>query len=71
MRHKVRCEAEAWPDASRSWLSVREDDVAKGQQKSNREKKKPKQDKKKVTAAASPFASSDQRDKSGKGQKKK
>jgi len=33
--------------------------VAKGQQKSNREKKKPKQDKKKVAApAASPFASS-------------
>jgi len=33
--------------------------VAKGQQKSNREKKKPKQDKKKVTPpSASPFASS-------------
>jgi hypothetical protein len=37
--------------------------VAKGQQKSNREKKKPKQDKKKVTPpAASPFASSRPRD---------
>lgn len=33
--------------------------VAKGQQKSNREKKKPKQDKKKVTPpSASPFPSS-------------
>jgi len=33
--------------------------MAKGQQKSNREKKKPKQDKKKVTPpSASPFASS-------------
>jgi hypothetical protein len=48
--------------------------VAKGQQKSNREKKKPKQDKKKIPpASVSPFAASDQRDKSGKGggQKKK
>jgi hypothetical protein len=30
--------------------------MAKGQQKSNREKKKPKQEKVKPTAAASPFA---------------
>ena len=31
--------------------------MAKGQQKSNREKRKPKADKPKPTAAASPFAS--------------
>lgn len=30
--------------------------MAKGQQRSNREKKKPKQDKKKAAPAASPFA---------------
>ena len=48
--------------------------MAKGQQKSNREKKKPKQDKKKIPAAStSPFASAEQRDKTAKsgGQKKK
>jgi hypothetical protein len=71
--YKLGCETGAWQNASRLWLSVKEGDVAKGQQRSNREKKKPKQDKKKVTAAASPFTSSDQRDKSGKasGKKKK
>jgi len=37
-----------------------EGDVAKGQQRSNREKKKPKQEKKKVAAAASPSALTDQ-----------
>ncbi len=41
--------------------------MAKGQQKSNREKKKPKLDKKKVTPAASPLASIDQRGKLGGG----
>jgi hypothetical protein len=42
--------------------------VAKGQQRSNREKKKPKQDKKKLMpAAASPMASIDQRGKPGQG----
>ncbi|WP_193427401.1 hypothetical protein [Methyloceanibacter superfactus] len=48
--------------------------MAKGQQKSNREKKKPKQDKKKLPpASVSPFASNEQRDKAAKGtgQKKK
>ncbi|HSH63966.1 hypothetical protein [Methyloceanibacter sp.] len=40
--------------------------MAKGQQRSNREKKKPKQDKKKVTQAASPMVSLDQRGKSGR-----
>ncbi len=47
--------------------------MAKGEQKSNREKKKPKQDKKKIPpASVSPFASAEQRDKSAKsgGQKK-
>jgi hypothetical protein len=44
-----------------------EDDVAKGQQRSNREKKKPKQDKKKLMPAASPMASMDQRGKLGQG----
>jgi hypothetical protein len=34
-----------------------EDDVAKGQQRSNREKKKPKQDKKKVTPPSTPIGS--------------
>lgn len=47
-----------------------EDDVAKGQQRSNREKKKPKQDKKKIAPAPSPLAS-DQRAKPGWGGKKK
>jgi len=46
-----------------------EDDVAKGQQRSNREKKKPKQDKKKIAPAPSPLAS-DQRHKPGRGPKK-
>jgi len=41
--------------------------VAKGQQKSNREKKKPKQDKKKIEApTASPMASIDRAGKSGR-----
>jgi hypothetical protein len=39
--------------------------VAKGQQRSNREKKKPKQDKKKVMPPASPIGSTDQRGKLG------
>ncbi len=42
-----------------------EDAVAKGQQKSNREKKKPKQDKKKVTPSASSIGTADQRGKPG------
>jgi len=42
-----------------------EDNVAKGQKRSNREKKKPKQDKKKVTPAPSPFVSTDQHGKPG------
>lgn len=40
--------------------------MAKGQQRSNREKKKPKQDKKKVPQVASPMASLDQRGKPGR-----
>jgi len=47
--------------------------MAKGQQRSNREKKKPKLDKKKIApAAASPIASAEQRGKMGGsgGQKK-
>jgi len=44
-----------------------EDDVAKGQQRSNREKKKPKQDKKKLAPPASPIGSTDQRGKPGRG----
>jgi len=44
-----------------------EDAVAKGQQKSNREKKKPKQDKKKIaTPTASPMASIDRAGKAGR-----
>jgi hypothetical protein len=43
--------------------------MAKGQQRSNREKKKPKQDKKKTAPAPSPLAS-DQRYKPGRGPKK-
>jgi hypothetical protein len=39
--------------------------VAKGQQRSNREKKKPKQDKKKVMPPSSPIGSIDQRGKPG------
>jgi hypothetical protein len=39
--------------------------VAKGQQRSNREKKKPKKDKKKVTPPATPIGSTDQRGKLG------
>jgi hypothetical protein len=50
--------------------SLKEDDMAKGQQRSNREKKKPKQDKKKLAPAPSPLAS-DQRAKPGWGGKKK
>jgi len=44
--------------------------MAKGQQRSNREKKKPKQDKKTLAPAPSPHAS-DQRPKPGWGGKKK
>jgi len=46
--------------------------MAKGQQRSNREKKKPKRDKKKVAAAAaSPMASLDRGGKFGSGGAKK
>jgi hypothetical protein len=46
--------------------------MAKGQQRSNREKKKPKMDKKKVAPAASPLASTGPRGKpSGSGLPKK
>jgi hypothetical protein len=41
--------------------------VAKGQQRSNREKKKPKQDKKKVAGPSTPIGSTDQRGKPGQG----
>ena len=44
--------------------------MAKGQQRSNKEKKKPKQDKKKLAPAPSPLAS-DQHGKPGWGGKKK
>jgi len=44
-----------------------EDGMAKGQQRSNREKKKPKQDKKKGAPAASPFASTAPQGKPGQG----
>ena len=44
--------------------TLKEDDMAKGQQRSNREKKKPKQDKKKLAAQPSPL-SFDQRAKPG------
>ena len=50
--------------------SFQEDDMAKGQQRSNKEKKKPKQDKKKLAPAPSPLAS-DQRAKPGWAGKKK
>ena len=63
----------AEPVASRAKpddASLQEDDMAKGQQRSNREKKKPKQDKKKLAPAPSPLAS-DQRPKPGWGGKKK
>jgi hypothetical protein len=56
----------AKPDAR----SPQEDDMAKGQQRSNKEKKKPKQDKKKLAPAPSPLAS-DQHGKPGWGGKKK
>jgi hypothetical protein len=46
-------------------LAHEEDVVAKGQQRSNREKKKPKQDKKKVTPPSTPIGSADQRGKPG------
>jgi hypothetical protein len=51
--------------------AVKEDHMAKGQQRSNREKKKPKRDKKKLAPAPSPLAF-DQRAKPGQsgGQKK-
>lgn len=51
-------------------LNHEEDVVAKGQQRSNREKKKPKQDKKKITPPATPIGSTDQRGKLGRGPKK-
>ena len=41
--------------------------MAKGQQRSNREKKKPKQDKKKVAVPSTPIGSTDQRGKPGQG----
>jgi hypothetical protein len=47
-----------------------EDELAKGQQKSNKEKKKPKQDKSKLKPAVSPLAS-DQHGKIGQGAPKK
>jgi hypothetical protein len=46
--------------------TLKEDDMAKGQQRSNKEKKKPKQDKKKLAPAPSPL-SFDQRAKPGQG----
>jgi len=54
----------------RCYLAHEEDVVAKGQQRSNREKKKPKQDKKKIAPPASPIGSTDQRGKPGRGAKK-
>ena len=45
--------------------------MAKGQQRSNREKKKPKQDKKKVLPPVSPIGATDQRGKPGQGGGKK
>ena len=42
--------------AARIFLSARESIMAKGQQRSNREKKKPKQDKAKPVAGASQFS---------------
>ena len=56
-------------DSSLTPRSPKEDDMAKGQQRSNREKKKPKQDKKKLAPAPSPLAS-DQHHKPGRGPKK-
>ena len=49
------------------YLADEEDVVAKGQQRSNREKKKPKQDKKKVAVPSTPIGSTDQRGKPGQG----
>ena len=49
------------------YLANEEDVVAKGQQRSNREKKKPKQDKKKVAVPSTPIGSTDQRGKPGQG----
>jgi hypothetical protein len=51
-------------------ITHEENAVAKGQQRSNREKKKPKQDKKKLTPPATPIGSTDQRGKPGQGSKK-
>ena len=53
------------------YLADEEDVVAKGQQRSNREKKKPKQDKKKVAVPSTPIGSTDQRGKPGQGGDKK
>lgn len=44
-----------WPCEMNSRSTERTSDMAKGQQKSNREKKKPKQEKVKTAAAVSPF----------------
>ena len=49
------------------YLAHEEDVVAKGQQRSNREKKKPKQNKKKVVVPSTPIGSTDQRGKPGQG----
>ena len=49
------------------YLAHEEDVVAKGQQRSTREKKKPKQDKKKVVVPSTPIGSTDQRGKPGQG----
>jgi hypothetical protein len=46
-----------------SRYSAEENVVAKGQQRSNREKKKPKQDKKKAAVPATAIGSTDQRGK--------
>lgn len=43
-------------DAARIFVSEKETIMAKGQQRSNREKKKPKQDKAKPVAGASQFS---------------
>jgi hypothetical protein len=53
------------------YLAHEEDVVAKGQQRSNREKKKPKQDKQKVMPPASSIGLTDQRGKPGQGGGKK
>ncbi|HEY5732833.1 MAG TPA: hypothetical protein VIS50_03765, partial [Methyloceanibacter sp.] len=73
LRRGIECDSHL-PHPSRDKparrASPKEDDMAKGQQRSNKEKKKPKQDKKKLAPAPSPLAS-DQRPKPGWGGKKK